>query len=378
MIQTINGNSEYIPLTDQSVHCVITSPPYYALRDYGVSGQIGLEATPAEYIRRMMKVFSEVWRVLRDDGTLWVNMGDSYAGGNQTGRNDNGRPDKTRGWPEYDIKKTHLDRIDGAKPKDMLGIPWRLAFALQDAGWYLRSDIIWHKPNPMPESVTDRPTKAHEYIFLLAKREKYFYDAEAVKEEISENSHYGGTYRTKCYNDAVRESMGNNSKTGITLGKTIEKPENGRNRRTVWTIATSPYSGAHFATFPPKLVEPCILAGTSARGCCPSCGAQWERVIERTGHENKREPAHAPRSGPTKTDNTGWRPLTRGTDDFIQSCTCPSHDPIPCTVLDPFAGTSTVGRVAAEYRRSFVGVELNPEYIQLARKRTSEIGVRLF
>ena len=254
-------------LPEGSVQTCITSPPYWGLRDYGVDGQMGLEETPDEFLSAMVDVFRSVWRVLRDDGTLWVNMGDSF--------ND----------------------------KQLGGIPWRLAFALQADGWYLRSDIIWSKPNPMPESVTDRPTKAHEYIFLLTKRPRYFYDADAIRENharVWDAETNGGSL---CGTDGRdRAVIGGHGRAD--RGKTVPNPA-GRNKRTVWEIPTQPYSEAHFATFPEALVVPCVLAGS--------------------------------REGDT--------------------------------VLDPFAGSGTTGKVAVELGREFIGVELNPEYADLAAKR---------
>ena len=260
-------------LEDQSVQCVVTSPPYWGLRDYGVEGQIGLEKTPEEYVQRMVEVFREVRRVLRDDGTVWLNIGDGYNANTGAGFNGNKRLDKKN-------RDTVMDRPSWLKPKDMVGIPWRLAFALQADGWYLRSDIIWSKPNPMPESVTDRPTKAHEYVFLLTKRARYFYDADAVRED---HTSYGDYERRKNKlklgnTDHPRSDL-HCDKKGFRDRKEYYSP-NGRNRRTVWEIATQPTPEAHFATFPEALVEPCIKAGTSERGCCSVCGAPWVRVVE--------------------------------------------------------------------------------------------------
>jgi DNA modification methylase len=335
-----------------SVHTVVTSPPYWGLRDYGTAtweggdaacdhspdrqprterarggltgstayvaaqepayrgtcgkcgatrqdAQLGLEPTPEEYVANMVAVFREVRRVLRDDGTLWLNLGDTFAA--------------NRGYQVPDSKHRDVGNSKGMKadaiglkPKDLVGIPWRVAFALQADGWYLRSDIIWAKPNPMPESVTDRPTKSHEYLFLLAKSERYYFDADAVREDGAGRMDLG-----KMTNPARLNQGGEWTHT--------EKSEAGRNIRSVWTIATQPYPGAHFATFPPKLVEPCILAGTSERGVCPECGAPWRRVVERVGAEVK-----APRSAyghgagrndggrsqlvGAATSTTGWRP----------------------------------------------------------------------
>ena len=305
-------------LPDECVNCCVTSPPYWGLRDYKVDGQIGLEKTPEEYVARIVDVFREVRRVLRDDGTLWLNLGDSYAGswGNYGGRNRGSgtQRDIINGSsvpnPAYDGRER--DRpptasVPGLKPKDLVGIPWRVAFALQADGWYLRQDIIWAKPNPMPESVTDRCTKSHEYIFLLSKSARYFYDAEAVAEAAA-NATDLGLLRGVCdvgKTDGVawhapsiakRQAAGIDSRTAGN-GK--------RNRRSVWTVSTKPYEGAHFATFPTDLIEPCVLAG------CPEGG----------------------------------------------------------TVLDPFNGSGTTGEVALKHGRRYVGCELNPDYVALSLKR---------
>ena len=259
-------------LPSGSVHCCVTSPPYWWLRDYGVDGQMGLEQTPEEYTRRMVDVFAEVRRVLRDDGTCWLNLGDSYAGG-AGGRGDVGN---VISGTQTRTKPVGAGRIKNAvpvclKPKDLIGIPWRVAFALQADGWYLRQDIIWHKPNPMPESVRDRCTKAHEYVFLLAKNQRYYYDAEAVSEP------------------SVGEepiSRMNNHLASSTLGTPANQS---RNRRSVWTITPKPYSGAHFACMPPELARLCILAGCSVGGTVldPFAGSgttlQVARWLDRVG-----------------------------------------------------------------------------------------------
>jgi DNA modification methylase len=295
-------------LPDASVHCCVTSPPYWGLRDYGHDGQIGLESTPEAYVARMVEVFREVRRVLRDDGTCWVNLGDSYAadmkgGGGKASSTLNAKRDSNGIVIGKSIVTRATQRLQhGLKPKDLVGIPWRVAFALQADGWWLRQDIIWHKPNPMPESVRDRCTKAHEYVFLLTKSERYFYDAEAV----SEASVIGKARRNFGPQDKgdVR-SDGNHRGTYQCDGT--------RNRRSVWTITTKPYSGAHFAVMPADLVEPCIKAG------CPEGG----------------------------------------------------------TVLDPFAGCGTTLAVAAELGRSGIGCELNPEYIELANQRIAKSKAKM-
>jgi len=290
-----------------SVNCVVTSPPYWGLRDYGTEGQLGLEPTPEQYVANMVRVFAEVWRVLRDDGTLWLNLGDSYAGGgNNRGNNSPISEKQGSNAGATGQCAMHAKNVDprsiGLKPKDLVGIPWRVAFALQADGWYLRSDIIWAKPNPMPESVTDRPTKAHEYVFLLTKQPRYWYDAEAIREDGQEWTGRAGTF-ARC-GDVSLHVLPGQAAAEHRADRTDRVPT-GRNRRTVWTIATQPYPEAHFATYPEKLVEPCILAG------CPVGG----------------------------------------------------------TVLDPFIGSGTTGAVACRLGRSFVGIELSAEYAEMAERR---------
>lgn len=246
-------------LPSSSVQCIITSPPYWGLRDYGIEGQIGLEETLPQYLDKLVSVFAEAKRVLRDDGVFWLNIGDGYTSGNRTYR----APDKKN---PARAMNTRPSTPEGLKPKDLLGIPWRLAFALQDDGWYLRNDIIWNKPNAMPESVKDRPTRSHEYIFMFTKKERYYYDYQAVK-------------------------------------------ENGRNKRTVWNVNTVPFAEAHFATFPPALIKPCVLSSTK--------------------------------------DN-----------DFV---------------LDPFFGSGTVGVVCQEFNRRFIGIELNNGYVNIAKARLDDV-----
>ena len=327
-------------LPAESVHCCVTSPPYWGLRDYGAIGQLGLEATPEEYVAKLVAVFREVRRVLRDDGTLFLNLGDSYAS------RGGAEPAQTK-WQVDGASNTQNaghSRTPGAlKPKDLVGIPWRVAFALQADGWYLRSDIIWHKPNPMPESVRDRPTKSHEYMFLLSKSAKYYYDQEAIAEPAT------------CANQRVtlgKKSFGKGQATGANVSPSgnalvdfYDVPLT-RNKRSVWTIPTQPYREAHFATYPEALVEPCILAGTSAKGVCPTCGAPWQRVIEKTGHINKREPAHVPNNASTKTDSTGWAP-TRATKQWQSTCMCDEIAGHPA-VMVPFESDGNTGRWAPE------------------------------
>jgi len=289
-------------LPDKSVHACVTSPPYFGLRDYGRDGQIGLEETPEQFVSALVEVFREVKRVLRDDGTIWLNLGDSYAGNNSQASN-NGRAGFGN-ERERIVNRTG----NGLKTKDLIGIPWRVAFALQADGWYLRQDIIWHKPNPMPESVTDRCTKAHEYIFLLSKSARYYFDAESIKEE---SVHYATDSRADKGNiryegkRTIDSSGKNGQESFITINET-------RNKRSVWTITTKPYSGAHFATFPQDLIEPCIKAG------CPPNGI----------------------------------------------------------VLDPFMGAGTTAVVARKLGRNYIGMELNQEYINIAEQRiVDELGM---
>jgi DNA modification methylase len=354
-----------------SVHTCVTSPPYFGLRDYGHDGQIGLEPTPDEFVTALVAVFREVRRVLRDDGTVWLNLGDSYAAG-KTGRTDHGSGDPTsRLGPDRDGLPNGAQpgpvairpAPEGMKPKDLLGIPWMVAFALRADGWYLRSDIVWAKPNPMPESVTDRPTKAHEYVFLLSKRPSYFYDADAIREPHEGALHAPG-------NRDVPQIKGNRA-PGLDPDRTWGN-EAGRNKRSVWTVATQPYAGAHFATFPPKLIEPCVLAGCPERAC-GECGAPWTRVVERTPMvvrpTEKRANWQADDDhARTQTGGTMLEPPTSRTIGFKPSCAC-NTNPTPGTVLDPFAGAGTTGLVALRHNRAFTGIELNAEYAQLARDR---------
>ena len=319
----INGNSLEVlkSLPDNSIDCCVTSPPYYALRDYGCDGQIGLEETPEKYIESLCDVFSEVRRVLTPQGTLWLNIGDSYNG------NKVGNTEVVKNKKVSESNDFHKKLWSGAKPKDLIGIPWMLAFALRSQGWYLRQDIIWHKPNPMPESVTDRCTKSHEYIFLMSKSQKYYFDYEAIQEPCADQSrtNYACGNRTNGINkDRNDNDFGERSKNWKPRTKNCQydgqKPnsfhlsrENGepdkeyyvRNKRDVWTVNTKPCKEAHFATYPFELIKPCILAG------CPENGI----------------------------------------------------------VLDPFMGSGTTAIVARSLNRNYLGVELNPEYIKIAHRR---------
>lgn len=298
-------------LADRSVHCCVTSPPYFRLRDYGHAGQIGLEASPDAFVAKLVEVFREVRRVLRDDGTVWLNLGDSYAGywGSKYAHKPFGA-DRTPDASTPPHKASPDFKAWGVKNKDLMGIPWRVAFALQADGWYLRQDIIWHKPNPMPESVTDRCTKSHEYIFLLSKAPRYFYDADAIKEEAI---HAGRVVKATGSTAKVAGDTGTierRTSIGFTDHDHIVTD---RNKRSVWTVTTRPYAAAHFATFPPALIEPCILAG------CPVGG----------------------------------------------------------TVLDPFGGSGTTAQVALQHGREAILCELNPDYVTLIHERLSGLQYRI-
>jgi DNA modification methylase len=299
-----------------SVNCCITSPPYYGLRDYGVDGQIGLEETPEEYVQKLVAVFHEVRRVLKDDGTLWLNLGDSYAGSGK-GSNPDGTPHPstllgkqgTNTGTVTGLNKPQKANTIGLKPKDLIGIPWMVAFALRADGWYLRQDIIWHKPNPMPESVKDRCTKAHEYVFLMSKSKKYYYDIEPIREPIKDSC--DGTIRALARDKGGPVDIG----SGATMQERVFNEVKGANKRSVWTVNTAPCKEAHFATFPKKLIEPMILAG------CPKDGV----------------------------------------------------------VLDPFIGSGTTGMVAVSLQRKYVGIELNKKYCEeIASKRTTGVQQQIF
>ncbi len=455
---------------DRIFHTVVTSPPYWGLRDYGTAEweggdaacdhktgqhrmsdkttigrshggkgdvlldaasrvqvqtpyrdtcgkcgatrkdqQLGLERTPEEYVDKLVAIFREVRRTLRDDGTLWLNLGDSYAA--------------NRGYQVSDTKhKSHdfgksnaLQIPPGLKPKDLVGIPWRVAFALQADGWYLRSDIIWEKPNAMPESVRDRPTKSHEYLFLLTKRETYFYDADAVREPWADNRQ--GRDGSKLKSERNRGGRTD----GFTKPNGIDPSANGgRNRRSVWSIPTRPYKEAHFATFPPGLVEPCILAGTSEHGACSTCGTPWKRLtkvhrepdptagkhaLRGAGHFRESPGGPANREGReferiVESTTVGWEPTCVCSGSFVRETyqdgtfqdeegneypvmkarrtyvpriPLEDHPVKSCLVLDPFAGASTTGAVSIKHGRRFVGIELNPDYITLSERRLEEV-----
>ncbi len=312
----------------KSVDCCVTSPPYFGLRDYGIDGQIGQEESPESYTHKLLEIFREVSRILKDDGTLWLNLGDSYY---------NYRPGKGQSLVKQSISSTKQDlpdifhkrgkKLEGLKEKDLIGIPWHVAFALQNDGWYLRSDIIWSKNNCMPESVIDRPTRSHEYIFLMAKSKNYFYDTEAIKEKsiyfgiagmddsgYKDSKKYNGKNATDKQCGHARPHVGFNEGWDNMTKK--EQTSGYRNKRDVWNVATSNFRDLHFATFPEKLIEPCILAGCKTGGI----------------------------------------------------------------VLDPFIGSGTTALVALKHGRNFIGCELNPEYIRISEERISaeKAQIKLF
>lgn len=457
-------------LPSRTMHCVVTSPPYWSLRDYGVPatvwggspacvhswgeaavaegfagkrkwqhggngpaavtrstepeawaevpqgatcdrcgawcGCLGLEPTPELYVHHLVQVFDEVRRVLRDDGTLWLNLGDCYAAGGRGG--NTGQASGLQGSTQHQEESKKAGQRIGSrssfrrdrmplgdvahkaapaiKPKDMVGIPWMVAFALRAQGWYLRSDIIWAKTNPMPESIKDRPTKSHEYLFLLAKSEGYYYDADAIRE----------TYRPDSLNRVRRQRSETHKYAGGGPGNQRLAKEMaggvgspiGRNRRSVWTLPTAPFPGAHFATFPQRLVEPCILAGTSEHGCCSACGAPFRRVLklgaelreqkilggcnadgEYHGKAKKNyQPAGAQDPSAVKARILAGM-VERITVRWDPTCRCSLRTIVPCRVLDPFAGAATTAVVADRLGRDFIGVELNPDYVAIGESR---------
>ena len=324
----------------------------------------GAESDPFAYVGHTVAICRELRRVLRDDGLLWWNVGDSYAGSNGAG-GDYAADGLREGQPRY-AGTARQSRAGSLKPKDKIAIPERVALALQADGWYYRQDVVWHKRAPMPESVQDRCTKAHEYVYMLAKSPRYFYDALAIAEE----SATPGDNRAARSDDTAacaRIGASGRKEHGNLTGAT-------RNKRSVWTLSPQPFAGAHFATWPPALVEPMILASTSARGACPACGAPWVRVMERgfVGQSNPFGPNQKVQgnriegNGKKMAERNASRPYA---ESWQPSCTCAAGDPIPCVVLDPFNGSGTTGAVAVELGRDYIGVELSAEYAAIARQR---------
>jgi DNA modification methylase len=394
-------------LPDKHFQTCITSPPYYGLRDYGtaswvggsencshigdtlgnnrnfideggrgsnkaslstgdcikcgakrVDSQIGLEETPEQFVESLVNVFREIKRVLKDDGTLWLNLGDSYSsGGRTTTTNQSVRGDK-----DYGV--TRPPPVEGIKPKDLFGIPWRVAFALQADGWYLRQDIIWNKPNPMPESVQDRCTKAHEYIFLLSKSPHYYFDNVAIKEETTtfDNSNRDRD-TTKLNNTPGRTKM---------AGLKTNQYET-RNKRSVWTVNTKPYKEAHFAVFPTDLIEPCVLAGSSAK-ICSGCGKAYKREMVTTDVPDRIVRDHMvgvipKRDKPSRMNSKNMLSLTKEDNGFVKQCNCDTDKTEQDRIIDPFGGSGTTALVADRHNRDATVIELNEEYIGIAKKR---------
>jgi DNA modification methylase len=409
-------------LDEQSINTCVTSPPYWGLRDYGTGewvggnadclhksakknadktggftgkrirkiggsennkylkhkkncsdcgatrkdNQLGMEDTPEEFVENLVRVFKEVKRVLRDDGTVWLNLGDSYY---------NYRPGKGQSLSKQSVSNTDQDlpqdcarrgnKIAGLKEKDLVGIPWRVAFALQADGWYLRQDIIWHKPNPMPESVRDRCTKSHEYIFLLSKNPKYYYDNEAIKEDAKSAGKKSDGFKG-------RQGGAEYHATGGGIGSE-EKIYNKKNKRSVWTITTKPYKEAHFATFPTELIEPCVLAGCPEE-ICVDCGKPYKRVMQKPKQleieRNKRSGLDDRKVGGVLDKyNRENPPIDLG---LQKQCDCETNETKGGTVLDPFGGSGTTGVVAIKHNRNAVLCELNEGYIDIAEKRLND------
>lgn len=416
-------------LPEKSVQCVVTSPPYWGLRDYGtgsweggdpdcqhnvgtqirqtknigsghegnyptgqrpgvdaytckkcgatrVDHQIGLEQTPEDYVADMVDVFRELHRVLRDDGVCWLNIGDSYAPDHAQSRSSTDHLNRSMNAGLHSFipgsRATELRGTPpGLKPKDLVGIPWMVAFALRADGWWLRSDTIWAKPDPMPESVTDRPTRSHEYLFLLTKSRSYFYDHDAIREEYAPDNR-----KKRVHDHSVDGSHSNHA--GMKDGKP-RWAHSGRNKRSVWFVPTSSYEDAHFAVFPPKLIEPCIKAGTSEKGCCRVCGAPWVRVVERVSPEPEREGGDGNWHKQQYGRAGGFYDATSVTTDWVPSCprTCPGfgREPVGCVVLDPFGGSGTTGRVSRSLGRRAVLIDLNPEYAELMRRGLQQLSL---
>lgn len=415
--QLINASAHNTGIESNSVHSVITSPPYWGLRKYsgdqGVEWQsvtyapmaglppitiptmrcdLGMEATPEAYIGHLILVMREMWRVLRNDGTAWVNLGDSYSGSGKGGQSEEKR---SANWqPEY----TNKGNVPlGLKPKDLVQIPARFALAAQADGWYVRSDMPWIKRNCMPESTTDRPTTTIEHVYLLAKSENYFFDAEAIKQPVAESSierlsqNIDGQIGTSRANGGAKTN-GNLKASGNLSGRSFRSSDmffktwqglliNENETPISFVVNPSGYHGAHFATWPEKLVEPMIMASTSTKGVCPECGAQWERIMEKVGETQQRwakgasviDAAYNGQVGESSVLKTG-NVAVKATIGWEPTCTCNLSDPIPATVLDPFSGSGTTGRVSNRLGRNYIGVDISNEYLtDLAPERLGNI-----
>lgn len=395
-------------LPAESVHCVVTSPPYWALRDYGIEPTdwpevtysplpgfeltvpaaaccLGLEADPYAFVGHLVLVFRELHRVLRPEATVWLNIGDSYVKRSAGGDPYSGFNSRWHGYPQGRGKQAqtrgafpagHVFRGEGWKPKDMVGIPWLLAFALRTDGWWLRAENIWDKANPMPESTTDRPSKAHEQIFLLTKSERCFYDYVAVRENTSGTANargHGLNPKARQHADRTAGVKQNESAAAAFAGMVAR-----RNLRSVWKVASQPYAGAHFAVFPPALIEPCILAGTSAHGCCSTCGAPWTPLNEKRTLGRHELPHDHPEYRPARyvgkheeENGGGQRYLDVTTVGWEPGCGCDAGVQ-PCVVLDPFMGAATTALVARKHGRHAIGIEKSPEYAGQAAERLGQ------
>jgi DNA modification methylase len=401
----------------ESIHMAVTSPPYWGLRDYGLPsvvfggdsacphdwtsvenpengsdfcqlcnawmGQLGQEPTPDLYVTHLVEIFRELRRVLRHDGTFWLNIGDSYASyrdQKQVPQTIEGKKERSRPTEEGTAVNRNADvlRAAGIKHKDLIGIPWMLAFALRADGWWLRSDIVWAKPNVMPESVEDRPTKSHESLFLLTKSERYFYDNKAIEEPlVSSPEEYLRAGKS------VRDNHAFGAVGGRPLGdRSFATVPTGRNKRTVWFVASQPYKGAHYAPFPPKLIEPTILAGTSEHGVCVTCGAPWIRQVENEPSYDHITSEQSDLSADRNDVNREGHDVRNGvfvsrvTVGFAPTC-AHTDGVVPATVLDPFAGSGTTGLVAQKFSRRAVLIDLNGSYVsqQLVRNANVPLGL---
>lgn len=416
-------------LLPKSVHTIVTSPPYWGLRDYGLEPRhwpameysifgmtiqvpemtccLGLESTPQAFVGHMVLVFREAWRVLRDDGTLWLNLGDSYAGSGKAKGDKHMSKYKqgtNRALTTNNVGEIHsYYKSERIKPKDLIGIPWMVAYALRDEGWYLRQDIIWQKPNPMPESVFDRTTKAHEYIFLLSKRPNYYYDAEAIKTDTIDpegdlrkyaNQNWNNKSAPDEFRNGIRpRSSGNKQRkngserdcpegTGSNVCSSVPRVGTKANKRSVWTVSTKAFAGAHFATFPPDLIVDCIKAGTSEHGCCAECGKPYERITTKElmptnkasynsntdkrdmdadlqdQGSNRQKDGHKP-GWAYKTETTGWQKM----------CKCEAEAIKPCVVFDMFSGSGTTAEVSGKLGRDWIAIEASPKYHKMSQER---------
>jgi len=397
-------------LQSESVQCIVTSPPFWGLRDYGHAEQIGLEPTPEAWVEALVGVFRECRRVLRPDGVFWLEVGDTYnnrtvsrTSSHHAGLGYTSREIETS-WRDHATNgRTRMSIADGdLKEKDLVGAPWMLAFALRADGWWLRSECIWHRPNPMPESVIDRPTKAHSQVFLLTKQARYFFDADAIREPLAPDSAaraerasryddpevaagvpYGATRPRVTKRRSVREGVDTNG-GGQGSGEMGWDAQLGANARSVWSIPTQPTPFAHFATMPEELARRCIAAGTSEAGRCPECGAPWRRIAERTRED---VPGGSREQDWTTPKNDGVTPFQKSppryrnrveTVGWAPQCECGAdeehdgYEPVPCTVLDPFMGSGTTALVARKLGRRAIGVELNAAYLEIARERLSQ------